>query len=74
MSEAYLDLRPSAAGLLGLGQAQWSSGRILALGARDPRFEPGLGPHSFLSFPADSGEVRSIIISQTTEVLMTNNI
>ena len=31
-----------------LGQAQWSSGRILALGARDPRFEPGLGP-SFLS-------------------------
>ena len=30
-----------------LGQAQWSSGRILALGARDPRFEPGLGP-SFL--------------------------
>ena len=28
-------------------QAQWSSGRILALGARDPRFEPGLGP-SFL--------------------------
>ena len=30
-------------------KAQWSSGRILALGARDPRFEPGLGP-SFLSF------------------------
>ena len=28
-------------------KAQWSSGRILALGARDPRFEPGLGP-SFL--------------------------
>ena len=26
------------------GKAQWSSGRILALGARDPRFEPGLGP------------------------------
>ena len=25
-------------------KAQWSSGRILALGARDPRFEPGLGP------------------------------
>ena len=30
-----------------LGQAQWSSGRILALGARDPRFEPGLGPSLF---------------------------
>ena len=31
-------------------KAQWSSGRILALGARDPRFEPGLGP-SFFPFP-----------------------
>ena len=29
-------------------EAQWSSGRILALGARDPRFEPGLGPSLFL--------------------------
>ena len=29
-------------------EAQWSSGRILALGARDPRFEPGLGPSFFL--------------------------
>jgi hypothetical protein len=29
------------------GKAQWSSGRILALGARDPRFEPGLGPYFF---------------------------
>ena len=28
-------------------KAQWSSGRILALGARDPRFEPGLGPSFF---------------------------
>jgi hypothetical protein len=36
-----------ATGLGHRGQAQWSSGRILALGARDPRFEPGLGP-SFL--------------------------
>ena len=32
-------------------KAQWSSGRILALGARDPRFEPGLGP-SFCTFSA----------------------
>ena len=31
-------------------QAQWSSGRILALGARDPRFEPGLGPSFFFFF------------------------
>ena len=32
-------------------KAQWSSGRILALGARDPRFEPGLGPSFFAHFP-----------------------
>ena len=35
------DVNPKAAEA---NTAQWSSGRILALGARDPRFEPGLGP------------------------------
>ena len=35
---------PMDSKILPQGKAQWSSGRILALGARDPRFEPGLGP------------------------------
>ena len=30
-----------------LGMMELSSGRILALGARDPRFKPGLGPSFF---------------------------
>ena len=51
------------------GQAQWSSGRILALGARDPRFEPGLGP-SFLFWTqfSNKGHLYSAKATKVTRV------